>query len=68
MKQATPSLPQGKLAASLTQPHAKDLISKAQVLLSQEAKYTMKNVPSLDLCAPLRQAKGNLGNEWWRSI
>jgi hypothetical protein len=60
MKQAAPSLQQGKLAASLKNPHATDLISIAQVLLSQQAKHQMKNAPSLDLCAPLRQALGNL--------
>jgi hypothetical protein len=60
MKQAAPSLPQGMLEASLTNPHATDLISIAQVLLSQQAKLSMKNVSSLDICAPLRLAKGNL--------
>jgi hypothetical protein len=60
MKQAAPSLLQGMLAASLKNPHATDLISIAQVLLSQQAKLSMKNAPSLDICAPLRLAKGNL--------
>ena len=60
MKQAAPSLPQGKLAASLKNPHATDLISIAQVLLSQQAKLSMKNAPSLDPLRPLRPQLGNL--------
>ena len=60
MKQAAPSLPQGMLAASLKNPHATNLVSIAQVLLSQQAKLSMKNVPSLDPLRPLRPQLGNL--------
>jgi hypothetical protein len=60
MKQATPRFPKGMLAASLTNPHATNLISIAQVLLSQQAKLSMKNAPSLDSLRPLRPKLGNL--------
>jgi hypothetical protein len=60
MKQASLRLPQGMLAASLKNPHATDLISIAQVLLSQQAKLSMNNVPSLDPLRPLRPPLGNL--------
>jgi hypothetical protein len=60
MKQVAPSLPQGMLAASLTNPHATNLISIAQVLLSQQENLSMKNVPSLDPLHPLRPKLGNL--------
>jgi hypothetical protein len=53
MEASVPSLPQGKLAASSSKPHATDLISIARVLLSQQAKPSMNNAPSLDSFAPL---------------
>jgi hypothetical protein len=60
MKQAAPSLPQGMLAASLKNLHATDLNSIAQVLLSQQAKLSMKNAPSLDPLRPLRPKLGKI--------
>jgi hypothetical protein len=68
MKQVAPSLPQGMLAASLTNPHAIDLISIAQVLLSQQEKLSMKNAPSLDPLRPIRPKLENLEMDGGDSI
>jgi hypothetical protein len=68
MKQAAPSLPQGMLVASLTNPHATDLISIAQVLISQQEKLSMKNAPSLDPLRPLRPKLRNLEMDGGDSI
>jgi hypothetical protein len=56
------------LVASLTNPHAIDLISISQVLLSQQAKLSMKNAPSLDPLCPLRPKLGNLEMDGGDSI